>query len=227
MDQCLSRIGFYGKLASHGDFISRRLSPAFQRTWDRWLQEGLICSRERLGSQWPAAYVCSPIWCFALASGACGDASWAGLFMPSVDRVGRCFPLTLAYGGPQISPLDRFQKDGEWYEQLEALALTSLERDFCLAAFDSALLNLREPSRHITLLEEPSRRTDAPEYWFELSDEQRWEDLLPSLDLVDLRGRTLFWTSGSPDIPPSLVVSRGLPSGRTFADMLSGRRSLF
>jgi len=218
MDQRMSRSGFFGKLVSHGDFISRRLSPAFLRAWDEWLQEGLTCSRERLGEQWQTTYLCSPIWRFALASGVCGEPAWAGVLMPSVDRVGRCFPLTLAYGGPPVSPLDRLRNDGDWYAQLEALALSSLEPGFCLEDFDAALLSLREPSRTHPPADD---RLAAPnEGWLELPAGQSWTDLLPWSDFT---GRALFWTDGSPQIPPSLLVSVGLPSAKVFADMLGGR----
>jgi type VI secretion system protein ImpM len=219
MDQRISRSGFYGKLASHGDFISRRLPPDFLRTWDNWLQEGLTCSREHLGEAWQAAYLCSPIWRFTLASGVCGESAWAGILMPSVDRVGRYFPLTLAYGGPRVSPLDGLRGDSDWYEQLEALALSSLQEDFSLAAFDRALLDIREPLRSCA----PSGRTAAApaECWLELTQGQFRENALP---WKDLSGRALFWTEGSPQIPPSVLVSVGLPAPSVFASLLSGRQ---
>ncbi|MFJ7797198.1 type VI secretion system-associated protein TagF [Pseudomonas sp. NPDC096950] len=224
MDQRISRSGFYGKVASHGDFISRRLSPAFLHTWDQWLQEGLTSSRECLGEQWQATYLCSPIWRFALASGVCGEPAWAGVLMPSVDRVGRCFPLTLAYGGPPVSALERLREDGDWYAELEALALSTLEVEFCLSAFDNALLSLREPSRGTSPMLERSRTTSPGECWLELPEGQRWEEWLRSLELNESSARALFWTDGSPQLPPSLLVCSGLPGERTFAGMLGGRR---
>jgi hypothetical protein len=35
------------------------------------------------------------VWRFLLPAGAIGECCWIGVFLPSVDRVGRCFPLTL------------------------------------------------------------------------------------------------------------------------------------
>ncbi|MDR9751374.1 type VI secretion system-associated protein TagF [Pseudomonas sp. SZMC_28357] len=223
MTQRISRSGFYGKLASHGDFISRRLAPAFLRTWDQWLQEGLTSSRERLGEQWQAAYLCSPIWRFALASGVCGEPAWAGVLMPSVDRVGRYFPLTLAYGGPPVSTLQRLNQDGDWYAELEALALSSLEPGFCLNSFDNALLSLRAPSRAGSPMWGHGRAAGPGESWRELPPGQDWSGWLASLELSDDSARALFWTDGSPHIAASLLLCSDLPSARTFADMLSGR----
>lgn len=220
----MSRSGFYGKLSSHGDFISRRLSPTFVRTWDSWLQDVMVSSRESLGEDWRGAYLCSPIWRFALASGVCGELAWAGVLMPSVDRVGRYFPLTLAHGCAPVSPLQRLTTDSQWYEQLEGLALSSLEAGFCLAAFDNALMNIPEPSRGHSPLIEHRRNPALAEYWLELPEGLSGDSLLQSPVLPDVSTQALFWTDGTLGIPRSLLVSSRLPSHLRFADMLSGRR---
>ena len=87
--------GYYGKMPAHGDFVRSRADVGFVAGWDRWLQESLAESRAALGHAWQAAYEAAPIWRFALAAGVCGDAPVLGVMMPSQDRVGRCFPLTL------------------------------------------------------------------------------------------------------------------------------------
>ena len=47
----------------------------------------------------------APIWRFALAPGVAGPLPMLGVMMPSVDRVGRQFPLTLAAPMAEASPL--------------------------------------------------------------------------------------------------------------------------
>lgn len=42
--------GFYGKLRSHGDFVSRGLPHGFVQAWDAWLQTGLLTSQRRHGA---------------------------------------------------------------------------------------------------------------------------------------------------------------------------------
>lgn len=222
MDQRMSRSGFYGKLASHGDFISRRLSPDFLRTWDSWLQDSLTRSRERLGEQWQAHYLCSPIWRFALASGVCGEPAWAGVVMPSVDRVGRCFPLTLVYGGPPVSPLQRLSQDGDWYATLESLALSTLDTAFCLSTFDNALFSLREPSRNRLTSARQNGAGVPGECWYELPQGQCWDAGLPAPELSARSARVLFWTDDSPPLAASVLVSAGLPSEQAYAQMLRG-----
>jgi type VI secretion system protein ImpM len=132
--------GFFGKLRSHGDFVTRRLPPAFVQPFDAWLQAGLVHSRADLGDRWLPLYLNSPLWRFALAPGVCGPQAWAGVMMPSVDRVGRCFPLTLAAGIDGAQSLPDFQHlHAGWFARLEALALSSLDAGFDLDRFDAAL----------------------------------------------------------------------------------------
>ncbi|KAF1026139.1 MAG: hypothetical protein GAK37_02721 [Pseudomonas sp.] len=223
MDQPVS--GFFGKVISHGDFVSRRLPPVFLNTWDTWLQSGLQHSRERLGEQWLAVYLCSPIWYFALAAGVCDEQGWAGVMIPSVDRVGRYFPLTLAMPGEDVPLLTRLEQDTAWYGQVERLALSSLNEGFSLEAFDAAVAALPAP-----LHAPPARELFAqpgPARWFDLPDPERIGDGMPQLNLqIDPRTlvrSALFWTEGSPHMGPSAWVGEGLPGVETFADMLGGR----
>ncbi|NVZ50166.1 type VI secretion system-associated protein TagF [Pseudomonas sp. B6002] len=217
--------GFFGKVASHGDFVSRRLPPAFLNTWDSWLQAGLQCSRERLGEQWLEVYLCSPIWRFALAAGVCGDSGWAGVMIPSVDRVGRYFPLTLASAGEDVPLLARLERDGVWYSQLERLALSALSEGFALESFDEVLQALP-----LAGCWTPASHADTawvPAQWLDLPDPERIGDGMPQLnaqiDPSGLARHSLFWTEGSPHVAPSIWVGEGLPDDETFADMLGGR----
>ena len=88
--------GWYGKIPALGDFASRRLSTEFISTWDSWLQHSMAASRATLGERWLDIYLTSPIWRFALMPETVDASAWAGLLMPSVDKVGRHFPLTFA-----------------------------------------------------------------------------------------------------------------------------------
>ena len=126
--------GFFGKVRSHGDFVCRRLPPSFVTPWDRWLQAGLLRSRHDLGDAWLAAWLRAPIWRFQLAAGVCGADGWCGVLMPSLDCVGRYFPLTIA------APLVAGSAGAAWpdcFAAFEALALGALDEDFELSRFDA------------------------------------------------------------------------------------------
>jgi len=87
--------GWFGKVPFLGDFASRRLPDAFIEPWDEWLQHGLATTQAGVGDGWLDLYLTFPVWRFVMPAGLVGDAAWIGVFLPSVDRVGRCFPLTI------------------------------------------------------------------------------------------------------------------------------------
>lgn len=91
----LAPAGWFGKLPMLGDFASRRLPEAFIRPWDDWLQPSLAATRQAIGERWLDLYLTFPVWRFVVPAGLLGDVGWVGVFLPSVDRVGRCFPLTI------------------------------------------------------------------------------------------------------------------------------------
>ena len=121
-------VGFFGKLPSHGDFLRRQVSDAFVGVWDGWLQECLAASRAELGDRWLDVYLTSPVWRFACAAGTCGPAPVVGVMVPSVDRVGRYFPLTLVAELPHDAPsVSSVQRAASFFERGEITA--DLSRD--------------------------------------------------------------------------------------------------
>ncbi len=132
--------GWYGKVPYLGDFASRRLPQKFIATWDSWLQQSMSASRVRLGAQWLDAYLHSPIWRFVLLPGVIGDEFWAGLIMPSVDKVGRHFPLTIAASiAPRPGILATIVASGNWYAAIENTALAALNTAFTVEQFEARL----------------------------------------------------------------------------------------
>ena len=123
-------VGFFGKLPSHGDFLRRQVSDAFVGVWDGWLQECLAASRAELGERWLDIYLTSPVWRFACAAGVCGPAPVVGVMVPSVDRVGRYFPLTLAAELPlDASIVSIAQRADAFFDAAERLVIETLEND--------------------------------------------------------------------------------------------------
>ncbi len=131
--------GFYGKIPSHGDFLRRGLSPAFIEPWDTWLQQSLLTGRDVLGEGWQDAYFSAPIWRFALPAGVCGPETMMGVLMPSVDRVGRQFPLTLATARGDADPWGIFNANDAAYRALENAALAMLDDGAEPAQLEDAL----------------------------------------------------------------------------------------
>ena len=136
--------GFYGKLPSIGDFVSRRLPFDFIRPWDQWLQEALYLSKEKLGPHFTESYQSGPIWRFVLGPDCCGGYNAAGILTPSWDRVGRSYPLVIAVLA-DIPLLYLMVEAGQWFSQLENLADLLLQKKLGLKKFDSRLQQLKLP----------------------------------------------------------------------------------
>ena len=97
-----------GSFRAKRDFVALSAPRAFLDVWEPWLQGGISASRLSSASGWQQAFLRAPIWRFWLGADICG-ATVAGAFMPSVDGVGRYFPLTVfacAEPGIAIPPPD-------------------------------------------------------------------------------------------------------------------------
>src|SRR5262245_50696305 len=137
-------VGLFGKLPSHGDFLRRRVSDQFIDAWDAWLRQGLSKSQAALGERWVDVYLTSPAWRFVAAPGACGPTAIIGLIVPSVDRVGRFFPLTLVAELPDdVSPIAASSASAPFFEAAERLLIDTLaEEDIDFDQFDLRVIDL-------------------------------------------------------------------------------------
>lgn len=219
--------GFFGKVPEFSDFLSRRLPRSFLEPWDAWLQQGIVSSRERLGVSWLDTYLTSPLWRFLLAPGVCGPVAWAGVLMPSVDRVGRHFPLTVSADLPVDIGLLPMLAETTWFERLEQLALSSLDEPFDLEAFDLQLQQLR-PALTLSVLANKMKGThnDTVSWCFGLAPGASVMQSFPAIaeSLLDgwLERQTFWWTSGSEKVRPCMLTYRGLPNSAAFAALLDG-----
>lgn len=216
--------GFFGKVRSHGDFVSRRLPPPVASRWDNWLQACIEVSRQQLGAAWLPAYLSSPLWRFALSAGVVDGAVWSGVLMPSVDRVGRYFPLMLGVAlAPAVSALDVLDHGKRWHDALEALALSALEADFKLDQFDAPLLVKFDVPLLAQTRGQPGPDSAPQGQWcFSVADSLT--AALPGevVRRALLAGHSLWWTDGSPQVAPSVLVCAGLPQPASFAALLDG-----
>ncbi len=94
---------WFGKIPSVGDYVGRRLPTSFQSRWDSWLQAALAAGSDRFGPDWTDLYMTFPVWRFLAPRGLLADQTWTGILLPSVDRVGRRYPLTVAMPVPALT----------------------------------------------------------------------------------------------------------------------------
>ncbi len=219
--------GFYGKLPALGDFVGRRLPRDFVTPWDDWLQLSVAASRNQLGDAWLDTYLTSPLWRFALSAGVCGETACAGVMMPSVDRVGRYFPLALAVVLPEPVSLPRVAGETGWFTAAEALLLSTLDEEtgFDLDAFDARVAELGVPPASADARAAADVAEGVP-MRMALPGEAELGSCWPAFaDLLARRhlgAYSLWWTAGSDQVEPSLLACRGLPAPESFAGMLDG-----
>lgn len=221
--------GWYGKLPATGDFVSRRVAPEFVSAWDEFLGDAIAGSRELLGASWLEHYLASPIWQFTIFPPLCGPGAWAGLMMPSVDRVGRYFPLTVCSRLAAV-PDTIEGADGllDWLGTLEGAALCALDPTATIDDFEAALRRQADlsplPTERITGTPPPPG-ADAPmPGLFMLREGAEMSGWLAQAfrDPGRMAGHSLWWSFAlDGDRIPAAIV-RGLPSAQSYARMIGG-----
>jgi type VI secretion system protein ImpM len=216
--------GFYGKLPARGDFVGRRLGRPFIDAWDGWLQQAILASRDTLGTRWLETYLTSPLWRFALGAGCCGPRAAAGVVMPSVDKVGRYYPLMLGREfTEELDPTGFAPTVAPWHQALEDLALSALSDDFDLAAFDNPI---RLDIGQLDVAESGGQAAGplpSPGRHLALADGAVFADLCrENAGSGAQNRRTLWWTSGSEHVAPCLLICPGMPAPEAFPSLLDG-----
>ncbi len=227
--------GFFGKLPCNGDFIQYNVSQEWLEVWDQWLQSCIFESRGALQGEWLNAYLAGPIWRFVISEGACGSGAYAGIIVPSVDRVGRYFPLTLVRQlDAGWNPLDVAVSWAPWFEALEQTACSALDTpDLRLDDFTAQVAGIPDPLGYAVPAHIDAELFGNPGF---PSAGSQWHISLQSADHLQLdvaqlayreiyrhlRPVSLWWTSGAERVQPSWLLARGLPAPGSFAAMLDG-----
>ncbi len=217
--------GFFGKIPSLGDFVTRDLPRNFLDTWDDWLQQSVAASKSALGDAWLNTYLNSPIWRFVLLPGVCGERGWAGILMPSVDKVGRYFPLTFASSlGDGVLPFHVIEAGTDWFTSAEALALTVLQEESVdvdtlqssMVALDNAVMQLGDDTNPIL---------QGGEWGLHLTgvtNETISSAVCHELVRFQVGPYSVWWTQDSEDLPSTGLVAPDLPNPLCFAQLLEG-----
>jgi type VI secretion system protein ImpM len=131
-------LGFAGKLPARGDFVARGLPRSFREPWDAWAASVMPASRARLGEEWLPAWL--PVWRFALPPGLCGPAAATGVWLPSVDRAGRHWPLAVAAVLPGLAGVPA--PEDAWLDALEEAGVEAVMGDAAPEALEAMLAPL-------------------------------------------------------------------------------------
>lgn len=223
VDQC----GIFGKLPQQGDFISQFLPSELTEYWHSWLQSCLSVSREQLEHDWLDTYLTSPVWRFAISGQVLWQKPMVGVMIPSVDEIGRYFPLTVAHAG-DAEPWAAYLHGESWFDQAQDLALSALDESTSYEQFIGALEALEPPSvPSMAQFQLPEYASQTRAFVFTSDGDKPANEF--ALNLLThayqyLQGQfALWWTEGSEKVPPCLLITRGLPEAGQFAAMLDGQ----
>lgn len=140
------RIGFFGKIQSHGDFLSEGLDRDLIGALDGWVQAGMHACADAFASRWNSVFSASPPLRFITERGIWGPNAYAGVLLPSRDRVGRNYPLVVLAQMADFNYHPRtIYLDDTWFMAAEAVAETSMTQDFDMQRFTTAIKRLRMP----------------------------------------------------------------------------------
>jgi type VI secretion system protein ImpM len=223
------RCGLYGKLPAKRDFIAIATPREFLNVWEPWLQGGISASRNQLGAAWQEAFLRAPIWRFWLGRDLCGEAV-IGALMPSVDGVGRYFPLTIfarAEPGQEIPPPEIDANDA-WFDGAEDLLLSALSEG---AEFDLLSENIgRFPGPAGSASPDvgpPGGARVRGGALYAPSEPGQLAATLTALRQLDIprdsAGRSFWWTLGGEGFAPCVLSQARMPDPYLFTGMLTGR----
>lgn len=207
--------GWYGKMPAAGDFVARRVPGAFCDAWGRWLQGALEGARARLGSGWSEDFLSMPVWRFVLGPGVVTPNAWAGVMAPSVDSVGRHFPLALASALPPVRVdlvATLFAAQG-WYDDMEQVVFSAIGPGADMAVLEAQTAARPFPARYL-------RPADGRE------GDGRAREGVTCLTVAGRRNATprVAWLAEASEIfGRTLLVCDALPAARPFCAMMDGR----
>jgi type VI secretion system protein ImpM len=186
--------GFFGKIPSRGDFVAVGLAAPVVNSWDRFISGSLTASKAALAAHWTAIWLQAPVWRFALPGTMCGPAPLLGLWMPSIDKVGRHFPLMIATTCPGTTPEQMRRHGTAWLDAAEDAGRDAIADDLT-------------PEQLTASIPPPPDLTATP------------ETPLP-YDLRLCPDAGLWWTDGAPLVPAQGLVRDTMPDAATFRAML-------
>ena len=201
-------VGIFGKLPAKRDFVQNGMPPELMEVLDPWLQAAVAQSRNDMGKEWLEAYLAAPIWRFWLGRRIAGR-TVRGALMPSVDGVGRYFPLCLAgaFDDP-VAPPDLDPHD-EWFEELEGHMLETLTDEGNYEALVAGAASVNPPEAPLALVPEGNLRALFAHLRHENAD-MLYGDL------------SYWWVPPGPGgLAPRAMLRRGLPSPVEYASMIT------
>jgi type VI secretion system protein ImpM len=217
--------GLFGKLPQKRDFVALGIPHSILHPYETWLQSAVAASRNELGRGWEEHFLVAPIWRFWFGHEIFGQVC-AGAIIPSVDKVGRFFPLTIlnfAEAGKQGTPPPFHSRDS-WYAAIEERLLSVLGENAEIEV-ETLASGLAEPEDGPPIPPPEGQPFKGGTVWTGEAGSSG-DGLMGSLVQADYwraaAGRSFWWTSGGAGGKPMAHVRAGLPDPYFFTRMLLG-----
>jgi len=187
--------GFFGKLPRQGDFVAAGLPRRTIAVFDAWAARIVPGTQAMMGRfNWTQAWQTAPVWRFAVPDEAHSDAGVIGVWMPSVDQVGRYFPLMIAATCPEATPEQMVRRGTAWLDAADDAGRAAIADSLTPAQ----LTMLIPPSPDLLVAQEST----------------------PPHGLQPRPGLGCWWTEGAPLVPAQGRVLDAMPDAATFVTML-------
>lgn len=222
------RCSLFGKVASKRDFVAAHAPRPFLDVWEPWIQGGMSASHQGLANEWQAAFLKAPIWRFWLGEELCGTMVM-GAFMPSLDGVGRYFPLTVfacADDGTAIPPPE-LNMQADWFVATESFLLSTLDHGVTYETIAAGLDQLEPPFAEPPAAAPPNLILTPQGMVAPAPAEQSFPDVFAAMRVAHhakaYGSSTFWWTIGGEGFRPIALSGRRMPDPFLFTEMLTGR----
>jgi type VI secretion system protein ImpM len=222
------RCGLFGKLPVKRDFVAVAAPRPWLDAWEPWMQGALSASREALKKTWQNSYLKAPIWRFWLGADICG-ASVMGALMPSLDGVGRYYPLTVfAVAEPDaLFPPPDLDPQDPWFSAVESFLLSTLAHDVVYEKILADLERLKAPTAQAFNTESTDYAFLRPGAVARPAGDLSFSALCSLLRTINhdsvYAAASFWWTLGGGEFTAAAISCRGMPDPFLYSAMLTGQ----
>lgn len=215
-------VGWFGKLPAVGDFAGRGLPVNMREDVYGWFAAGMARLLEQYGEQWQEAFRLAPVWHFAMNAGVWDERALIGCVAPSVDRVGRCSPVSAMRSVESEAIACHLPPQSDWSCKAEALlrrviceslGVESVQRELETLLAGDAMRSVSADSAG-GILADLGIGDEGNPNWFS------WPDLPERF--VERSGRSFWWAEPSPSKPPRQVIHSRKPDAELFELLMVG-----
>lgn len=143
LDGLYQQLGWYGKLPTAGDFVHRRIDSGRIQFWHQWIEQSLLPYKQAVNEA--HCYPTAPVWNFVLPASLLEGGAFMqmGCLAPSLDRVGRIYPLVITLQIPtQCYQKTLLQGAARYFQQMGRLAYQAIQQRYSVPQFDAFLVEL-------------------------------------------------------------------------------------